>query len=97
MTNYPENAPRVTLRAMRERLGYTLTTLADELGVSRGTLSAIETGRRGISRHMLDRLEETLELPAGSIRVPYTPVSGQPQQSKGHRVARSEDTKGLHQ
>ena len=36
------------LRATREQLGLTQTALADTLGVSQGTVSAVECGRVGL-------------------------------------------------
>lgn len=40
---------------------------------ARGTMSAIETGVRGISAELRSALEQAYELPAGSITTDYTP------------------------
>lgn len=40
---------------------------------SRGTLSAIESGRRGASAELLSAIEEFFQLPAGTITTTYRP------------------------
>lgn len=39
----------------------------------KGSLSAIESGKRGASPAVLEALEQVLELPVGSIHTEYTP------------------------
>lgn len=69
-----DESPHLSLRALRGRLGLTLRDVAETLGVSAGTLSAIESGARGVSEDMLARLETAYGLPAGTLKVPYRPV-----------------------
>ena len=52
------------VRRLRESAGLTQTDLAREAGIEQGTLSAIETGTRGVSMLMVARLAETLGVKA---------------------------------
>ncbi|MGV9181837.1 helix-turn-helix domain-containing protein [Arcanobacterium canis] len=65
--------PHVTLRGLRRRLGYTLEQIAQRSGVSRATLSAIETGERGASRETLVALTFALDLEPGALTTDYEP------------------------
>ncbi len=40
---------------------------------ARGTMSAIESGARGVSAELLSALEQAYKLPAGSITTTYQP------------------------
>ena len=42
---------------------------------ARGTLSAVETGVRGVSAELLAALEQVYQLPSGAITTSYTPRS----------------------
>jgi len=44
-----------------------------EMNVSRGTLSAIESGSRGVSDLMLRALERAFGIPEGSMTTEYSP------------------------
>jgi transcriptional regulator with XRE-family HTH domain len=72
--------PHLPLKALRKALGLTLEDVSEritvafpEMEVSRGTLSAIESGSRGVSDLMLQALERAYNLPAGSLTTAYTP------------------------
>lgn len=84
--------PHVSLRSLRKATGLTLEQVAEavadvltpqggeRVSVSRGTISAIETGTRGVSREMLAALEIAYGLDAGDIVTDY-----QPRSSRVHR------------
>ncbi|MBN8883003.1 MAG: helix-turn-helix transcriptional regulator [Salana multivorans] len=73
--------PHVSLGVLRQALGLTLQQVADRIAeavpemsdVSRGTLSAIESGSRGVSDLMVIALERAYGLPEGSITTAYAP------------------------
>ncbi|MEZ0366766.1 helix-turn-helix domain-containing protein [Mycobacterium sp. pUA109] len=72
--------PHLPLKALREVTDTTLEELAIGIGEildstppSRGTLSAIETGRRGASRELLSAIEEFFHLSPGTITTTYRP------------------------
>lgn len=77
----PERVPpHASLRTLRLAVGLTLEELAarishevPELAVSRGTLSAIESGSRGVSAFMLRALESAYGIPEGSLTTDYEP------------------------
>lgn len=64
-----------TVKSVREDLGLTLGDLSQRIGdvrtnvppPSRGTLSAVETGKRGVSRELANCIEVALNLPPDSI------------------------------
>ncbi|MHB8107354.1 MAG: type II toxin-antitoxin system antitoxin SocA domain-containing protein [Candidatus Cryosericum sp.] len=58
------------IRSIRERLGYSQQRLAELLGVSRVTVSQMETGRRKLSASDLKRLSDILEMPADYLLNP---------------------------
>lgn len=71
--------PHVPIRALREATETTLEELAAGLSEilgshpSRGTLSAIESGRRGASPELLAAIEEFFCLTRGTITTTYRP------------------------
>ena len=72
--------PHVSLRTLRQATGLTLEQVSDriskhfpEMEVSRGTLSAIESGSRGASDLMLRALERAFEIDEGSLTTNYIP------------------------
>lgn len=72
--------PHVSLRTLRTVTGLTLEEVAvriarhfPEMSVSRGTLSAIESGGRGASPLMLRALELAYGIPEGSLTTAYEP------------------------
>src|ERR687885_2207348 len=60
-----EVGPR--LRRLRERRGVTLTALAAKTGISKSTLSRLETGQRKPSLELLLPLAETYHLPLDEL------------------------------
>lgn len=48
------------LKKIRESLGWSQSELANKLGVNQTYLSAIENGKRGISRNLITRLADLL-------------------------------------
>ena len=76
----PVTPPHVSLRVLRKAVGLTLEELgerikahAPEFTVSRGTLSAIESGSRGVSPLMLRAIEKAYGLEEGEITLDYLP------------------------
>lgn len=76
----PVTPPHVSLRVLRKATGLTLAELgerikahAPEFTVSRGTLSAIESGSRGVSPLMLRAIEKAYGLEEGEITLDYLP------------------------
>ena len=71
--------PHVPLGALRHVAGWSLEKLGEEIakhGVSRpdkGTLSAIESGLRGISVDLLNAIEAAYGLKPGTISTSYEP------------------------
>lgn len=72
--------PHVPLRVLRAVAGLTLEEVAErvaqhfpEMTLSRGTLSAIESGGRGASPLMLRALEMAYDIPEGSLTTAYEP------------------------
>jgi putative transcriptional regulator len=55
------------LRVLREQRGWTQGALADELGVSRQTVNALETGRYDPSLPLAFRLARLFDRPIESI------------------------------
>lgn len=79
--------PHASLRTLRKVSGLTLeqvseriTKLFPEIEASRGTLSAIETGSRGVSDLMLRALEQAFGIDEGSLTTAYTPRSRESKQ-----------------
>lgn len=60
-------------------LGFDIDDICDRVEAvtgdrpARGTISAIETGARGVSAELLSALEQAYTLPVGSITTDYTP------------------------
>ena len=83
--HYPQprpmkTSPHLPLKALRERLGYTqddvctgINEFMPEAAVTRGTISAIESGAKGVSSAMLEALDHALGLPKGTLTVDYVP------------------------
>ena len=72
--------PHASLRVLRKVAGLSLEDVSDriakhfpEMEVSRGTLSAIETGSRGVSDLMLRALERAYGLDEGTLTTDYAP------------------------
>lgn len=86
----PVNPPHVPLRALRKVADLTVeevaAKVAEVLGLdaplNRGTISAIETGKRGASRQMLDAIAVAYGLEPGTITTDYGP-----RDSKIHKAA----------
>jgi len=73
--------PLASLRCLRIASHQTLEQVAETVSellnqkVSRGTISAIETGVRGASKQMLDALAVAFDLEPGDVYVDYDPRS----------------------
>lgn len=72
--------PHASLRTLRKIAGLSLDEVSARIGahfpemdVSRGTLSAIETGARGVSDLMLRALERAYDLDEGELTTAYAP------------------------
>ena len=72
--------PHVPLAALRTALGMTqqdvcrgVNEYIPEANVTRGTISAIESGAKGAASVMLAALEHAYGLPEGSLVTDYTP------------------------
>lgn len=71
--------PHVSLKTLRTALNLTLDEVSrrvEELTgdqPTKGALSAIENGHRGVSAELLDALEQALNLEPGSITTTYRP------------------------
>src|SRR5919198_4380839 len=83
-----EVGPR--LRRLRERRGLTLTALAAQTGISKSTLSRLETGERKPSLELLLPLAEAFHLPldelVGAPRVGDPRVRARPKTRNGRLV-----------
>lgn len=83
-----EVGPR--LRRLRERRGVTLTELAAETGISKSTLSRLETGQRKPSLELLLPLAQMYHLPldelVGAPRVGDPRVRSRPRMRNGRQV-----------
>jgi DNA-binding XRE family transcriptional regulator len=64
---YPDKSPEeiigLHLSAARENAGLTQTQLAEKIGTQRQAISAMENGKRPISRAMAKKLEKALNVP----------------------------------
>lgn len=56
-------ADRRNLTVLRAKHGLTRAAMADRIGVSRSTYSAIENGKRGCSQAFLDRIQTEFGVP----------------------------------
>lgn len=56
-----------SLRQLRERRGWTQGALADQLGVSRQTVNALETGKYDPSLPLAFKISRLFELPIETI------------------------------
>lgn len=83
-----EVGPR--LRRLRERHGVTLTALAAQTGISKSTLSRLESGQRKASLELLLPLAETYHLPldelVGAPRVGDPRVRQRPRTRNGRLI-----------
>lgn len=63
------------LRAVRRERGWSLQDVASRVGVTRAYISAIERGRRTMSRspQMVSRLEDALGVPRGTLAAALPP------------------------
>lgn len=66
---------RETLRAAREKAGWTQANLARKLGVTQAYLSLMESGRRRVPLRLAHRLARLLDLPPTALPVMTTQVS----------------------
>lgn len=55
------------LRVIRERSGYSVSSLAAAVGIQQPHLSNIEKGRRGASPDLIQRIAAELKIPLGAI------------------------------
>lgn len=74
--------PHVSLTALRNALGLTLDQVCalvaeatDSRPMTRGAMSAIESGTRGASQQAIEGLEKAYGLRTGDIDTQYTPRS----------------------
>lgn len=76
----PNTPPHVSIKAVRQRLGFSLDYVVKGIesrtgqSHSKGTLSAVENGHRGVSADYLSHLESIYGLEAGSITTDYKPT-----------------------
>lgn len=77
----PTTPPHVSLKTLRTALNLSLQEVAARIGditgaePSKGTLSAIETGKRGAGMTMLSALERAYGIEPGAISTTYRPRS----------------------
>jgi transcriptional regulator with XRE-family HTH domain len=75
----PKIPPHVKLKAVRQRLGFSLEDVAKGMSArtglshNKGTISAIENGVRGVSPEFLEHLEAIYGLAPDSITTNYVP------------------------
>lgn len=62
-----------SLRAIRERTGWTVTGLAAATGIGRSHLSNVEAGRRQLSAGKARTVADVLGVPLAAITSTYTP------------------------
>lgn len=58
---------RYALTYLRERSGFSKSSLAREVGISVGTLADLESGRRNASPEMIRRLAVALKVPIPAL------------------------------
>jgi transcriptional regulator with XRE-family HTH domain len=75
------------LRWLRERQSRKQYRVADDAGITKGMLSAYETGRQRPSLETLDKLLETLRCDLNDLHNALQIVNGRPEQLKGWRDA----------
>jgi AcrR family transcriptional regulator/transcriptional regulator with XRE-family HTH domain len=78
MTTDQAGTTGAAVRRQRLLHGITLRDLATRLGVSAGTMSAIENGRTGVSVDRLHRIAEALDVPASTLVSGADPVTAHP-------------------
>lgn len=67
------------VRAARKQAGVTLRRLAADIGVSVGTMSAIENGKVGLTVERLQQIARSLDVPPGRLLAPPAePVAAAP-------------------
>jgi transcriptional regulator with XRE-family HTH domain len=71
------------LRWLRERQGRKQYRVADDAGITKGMLSAYETGRQRPSLETLDKLLETLRADLNDLHNALQIVNGRPERMKG--------------
>ena len=69
------------MKARRKTLGYKQEALAGELGISRGALANIETGRQGILVHQLYKYAAALRLSPLDLLPPMADKHDKPERS----------------
>lgn len=78
------------LRWLRERQARKQYRVADDAGVTKGMLSAYETGRQRPSLETLDKLLETLGCDLNDLHNALQIVNGRPERMKGWRLREGE-------
>jgi transcriptional regulator with XRE-family HTH domain len=64
----------VTIQQRRKKLGLKQVKVASDLGISRGSLANIETGRQSVLVHQLYRFAEVLDLAPTDLLPPALPT-----------------------
>lgn len=74
------NPPHIGIKELRDLLGWTIDQLIDQIEVApgqkpltRGAISAIENGQRGVSQETLDAIASGYGLEPGTITTDYRP------------------------
>lgn len=88
--DHPQTPPHAALSDLRKVSGLTLDEVAEKVAkvlgldhpLNRGTISAIETGKKGASRQMLDAIAVAYGLAPGRLTTDY-----EPRASKIHKAA----------
>jgi DNA-binding XRE family transcriptional regulator len=60
---FPDASPAMALRGFRGKMDWTQQELAEKLGTTQNCVSAMESGKRGISKAMAVRLGEIFHIP----------------------------------
>lgn len=75
----PKTPPHLAVGILRKALKLTLEDVAERVEEitgdrpTKGALSAIENGHRGVSAQLLEALERAYDIPAGSLTTTYEP------------------------
>jgi DNA-binding XRE family transcriptional regulator len=60
---FPDASPAMALRGFRGKMEWTQLELAEKLGTSQNCVSAMESGKRSISKSMAARLSKIVDIP----------------------------------
>ncbi|AEE17287.1 helix-turn-helix domain-containing protein [Treponema brennaborense] len=63
------------IRRLRREYGWTQAYVAENLGVTAPFLTMIESGQRGMSLDLIEKLSELFDVPAASFFVQYSDTS----------------------